>query len=60
MASDREAYKALVFSQFSNLLAIVRGRLDHQGITYEYLDGATRDRQARVARFQNELDLLGS
>jgi SNF2 family DNA or RNA helicase len=32
----------------------VRQRLDAQGIVYEYLDGKTRDRQARVERFQND------
>ncbi len=47
-----EGHKALVFSQFTSMLAIVRNRLDKQGVTYEYLDGRTRDRQARVDRFQ--------
>lgn len=49
-----EGHKALVFSQFTSLLAIVRDRLDREGITYEYLDGKTRDRQNRVERFQND------
>jgi hypothetical protein len=49
-----EGHKALVFSQFTSLLAIVRERLDRTGVTYEYLDGQTRDRQARVDRFQND------
>ncbi|HVQ74337.1 MAG TPA: DEAD/DEAH box helicase [Candidatus Binatia bacterium] len=47
-----EGHKALVFSQFTSLLAIVRQRLVHAGITYEYLDGKTQDRAARVDRFQ--------
>jgi SNF2 family DNA or RNA helicase len=51
-----EGHKALVFSQFTSLLAIVRDRLDSDGVIYEYLDGATRDRQARVERFQNDAD----
>jgi superfamily II DNA or RNA helicase len=46
--------KALVFSQFTSMLAIVRDRLDKQGLVYEYLDGRTRDRAARVERFQND------
>ena len=37
-----EGHKALVFSQFTSLLAIVRSRLDEAGVRYEYLDGATR------------------
>jgi superfamily II DNA or RNA helicase len=49
-----EGHKALVFSQFTSLLSIVRQRLKDAGITYEYLDGATRDRQQRVERFQND------
>ncbi|PYV04383.1 MAG: hypothetical protein DMG26_07555 [Acidobacteria bacterium] len=51
-----EGHKALVFSQFTTLLGIVRDRLDGARIVYEYLDGATRDRQARVERFQNDPD----
>jgi len=47
-------HKALVFSQFTSLLAIVKRRLDAAGIVYEYLDGKTRDREARVDRFQND------
>jgi SNF2 family DNA or RNA helicase len=32
----------------------VRDRLDKEGVVYEYLDGKTRDRQARVERFQTD------
>ena len=49
-----ENHKALVFSQFTSLLAIVRSRLDAAKIPYAYLDGRTRDREARVAEFQND------
>ena len=47
-----EGHKALVFSQFTSMLALVRDELDSQGVVYEYLDGQTHDRQARVERFQ--------
>jgi superfamily II DNA or RNA helicase len=47
-------HKALVFSQFTSLLALVRKRLDQRKIVYEYLDGQTRDRQQRVDRFQTD------
>src|SRR5947209_6364053 len=47
-------HKALVFSQFTSLLAIVRKKLDAAGVKYEYLDGRTRDRQAAVDRFQTD------
>jgi SNF2 family DNA or RNA helicase len=49
-----EGHKVLVFSQFTSLLALVRERLDGQGIPYEYLDGRTRNRQEKVERFQND------
>ena len=49
-----EGHKALVFSQFTGFLALVRAALDAEGIAYEYLDGRTKDRQARVERFQGD------
>jgi SNF2 family DNA or RNA helicase len=49
-----EGHKVLVFSQFTSLLSIVKSRLDAEKIPYEYLDGKTRDRQARVDTFQND------
>jgi len=51
---QEEGHKALVFSQFTSLLDIVRSRLGSEGVTYEYLDGKTRDRQSRVERFQTD------
>jgi superfamily II DNA or RNA helicase len=53
-----EGHKALVFSQFTSLLALVRARLDQARVPYEYLDGRTRDRAARVERFQTDPDCL--
>ena len=49
-----EGHKALVFSQFTSLLAIVRQHLDKQGTVYEYLDGSTNDRKTPVQRFQED------
>jgi SNF2 family DNA or RNA helicase len=51
-----EGHKALVFSQFTSLLSIVRKRFEEKGITYEYLDGQTRNRKDHVDRFQNDPD----
>ncbi|MDR3635445.1 MAG: DEAD/DEAH box helicase [Isosphaeraceae bacterium] len=51
-----EGHKALVFSQFTSFLALVRDRLDQEKLTYEYLDGKTRNRAARVERFQTDPD----
>ncbi len=52
-----EDHKILVFSQFTSLLAILRSRLDKEKLPYAYLDGRTRDRQARVEQFQNDPNL---
>ena len=49
-----EGHRALVFSQFTTFLSLVRQRLDKQEIAYEYLDGRTTDRQERVQRFQSD------
>ena len=51
-----EGHKALVFSQFTSFLAIVRKRLDKEGVVYEYLDGKTIDRASKVERFQTDED----
>jgi superfamily II DNA or RNA helicase len=51
-----EGHKALVFSQFTSFLALVRAALDAAKVSYAYLDGKTRDRQAHVARFQTNPD----
>jgi len=42
------------FSQFVQMLTIVRQELDKQKFRYEYLDGQTRNRQDRVDKFQND------
>ncbi|HYX37999.1 MAG TPA: SNF2-related protein [Oligoflexus sp.] len=47
-------HKALVFSQFTSMLSLVRERLDKESIKYEYLDGKTKDRQMRVQKFQTD------
>jgi superfamily II DNA or RNA helicase len=49
-----EGHKALVFSQFTSLLALLKPALDQRKITFEYLDGSTTDRQSCVERFQND------
>jgi len=49
-----EGHKVLVFSQFTSFLALVRRHLDREKVVYEYLDGKTTDRAARVERFQTD------
>ncbi|MBM4266790.1 MAG: DEAD/DEAH box helicase [Deltaproteobacteria bacterium] len=43
--------RALVFSQFVQLLTLVRADLDEQKIDFAYLDGRTRDRTAVIDGF---------
>ena len=47
-----EGHRALVFSQFTGFLAIVRARLQEEGIDYAYLDGSTRNRADVVRDFR--------
>lgn len=48
-------HKALVFSQFLGMLALIREKLTEQGIPFEYFDGSTSitDRQKAIDNFQN-------
>ncbi|HYC93152.1 MAG TPA: SNF2-related protein [Thermoanaerobaculia bacterium] len=45
-------HRALVFSQFTSFLDLVRRGLDAEHVDYLYLDGRTRDRQSLVETFQ--------
>lgn len=47
-------HRALVFSQFTDVLALVKPLLDAKGIGYQYLDGSTppKQRAAAVDAFQ--------
>ncbi len=47
-------HRVLVFSQFVSMLTLIRRALEHDKVPYEYLDGSTKDRQARVDNFQSE------
>ncbi len=47
-------HKVLVFSQFVSMLTLIRAALDKDGVAYEYLDGSTKDRLARVENFQSD------
>jgi superfamily II DNA or RNA helicase len=51
-----EGHKALIFSQFTTLLRLVRDRLDKDGVGYAYLDGRTRKRSEKVEHFQSDPD----
>ena len=47
-------HKVLVFSQFVMMLKIIEKAMKEDGVTYEYLDGSTKDRIERVDRFQQD------
>jgi superfamily II DNA or RNA helicase len=47
-------HRVLVFSQFVSMLQIIKKAMDEDGVGYEYLDGATKDRLSRVENFQSE------
>ncbi|MDA3853439.1 MAG: DEAD/DEAH box helicase, partial [Bacteroidales bacterium] len=48
-------HKALVFSQFTKHLALIREMLDAKGISYQYLDGSstTKQREKSIVDFQS-------
>jgi superfamily II DNA or RNA helicase len=45
-------HRVLVFSQFVTMLQLIRRAMDEDRVTYEYLDGSTKDRAERVDHFQ--------
>ena len=48
-----EGHRALVFSQFTGFLAVVRTALDAAGIEHAYLDGSTRRRPEVIEGFRD-------
>ena len=51
-------HKALVFSQFLGMLALIKDKLKELGINYEYFDGSTgaADREKAITHFQEDDD----
>jgi non-specific serine/threonine protein kinase len=52
-----EGHKALVFSQFVQMLKLLRTEMESRKIPYVYLDGRTRKRQERVDMYQNNPEI---
>lgn len=52
-------HKALIFSQFLGMLALIRAKLDELGVKYEYFDGSTSapDREKAIQSFQNNEEI---
>ncbi len=55
LSEDMSNHKALIFSQFLGMLALIRNKLEELGIKYEYFDGSTSapDREKAIQSFQN-------
>lgn len=53
----QEKHRVLLFSQFVDMLDIIKEWLVSKNIKFEYLTGATKDRQAAVERFNNNDDI---
>ena len=49
-------HKALMFSQFLGMLALIKERLTELGVDYEYFDGSSTvlERERAIQRFQND------
>jgi len=49
-------HKALIFSQFLGMLALIKEKLKELGVVYEYFDGSTSaaDREKAINRFQSD------
>ncbi|NOY90256.1 MAG: DEAD/DEAH box helicase family protein [Deltaproteobacteria bacterium] len=47
-------HRVLVFSQFVSMLTLIRAALEEDGVTYEYLDGSTKDRIGKVDHFNDD------
>ena len=48
-----EGHRVLLFSQFVDMLDLIKDWLERAGIPYEYLTGKTKDRQGAVERFNS-------
>jgi non-specific serine/threonine protein kinase len=58
IAENSGHHKVLVFSQFLGMLGLIRERMTHMKIPYEYFDGSTStmDREKAIQNFQNNDD----
>jgi len=52
-----EGHRILVFSQFVEMLTLLRNWLEESNISYEYLDGRTRRREEHIRRFNESSDI---
>jgi SNF2 family DNA or RNA helicase len=57
MDAVQSGHKLIVFSQFVKMLKLIRQELKKVKIKYQYLDGATRNRMARVKSFNQDPEI---
>ena len=50
-------HRVLIFSQFVEMLHLIRTVLEEEGIKYEWLTGSTTDRMERVDRFNEDTNV---
>ncbi len=48
-----EGHRALVFSQFTEMLELLKQQAEQKQIQFQYLDGRTKDRMSRVDQFND-------
>jgi non-specific serine/threonine protein kinase len=58
MSENISNHKVLIFSQFLGMLGLIREKLQHMKIEFEYFDGSTSatDREKAIQNFQNNDD----
>ncbi|MFT5193430.1 MAG: non-specific serine/threonine protein kinase [Candidatus Promineifilaceae bacterium] len=56
-AEDGKPHKALVFSQFVQMLKLLGPELKKRNLRFAYLDGSTTKRQEQIDAFQNDPDI---
>ncbi len=49
-----EGHRVLIFSQFVQMLHILRREFERTGVRFCYLDGTTKDRMTEVSRFNSD------
>ncbi len=56
IAENISNHKALIFSQFLGMLALIKDKLNEMGIVYEYFDGSStiNEREKAITNFQND------
>lgn len=54
----QEKRKVLIYSQFTQMLSLMKQEVEQRGWLFVQLDGSTTDRETPVNRFQEEPDLL--